>query len=113
MMRLFRLRLTRLAVITTLLGSLGALVAAAPAASAAPAGGATGWIRIAPLSPQAPPMDMYVYPFGDPGSPTVLKDVTYGSVSRYVAVSPGQYSVAMRGFGASAASNPAWTTSFM
>ncbi len=114
MMRLFRLRLTRLAVITTLLGSLAALLAAAaPAASAASAGGATGWIRIAHLSPQAPPMDMYVYPFGDPGSPTVLKDVTYGSVSRYVPVSPGQYSVAMRGFGAPATSKPALTTSFM
>ena len=114
MMRLFRLRLTRLAVFTTLLGGLAALVAAAaPAASAASAGAATGWIRIAHLSPQAPPMDMYVYPFGDPGSPTVLKDVTYGSVSRYVAVSPGQYSVAMRGFGAPATSNPALTTSFM
>src|ERR1700742_5349880 len=118
-MRLFqwgpaRGRRARLAVITTLLGSMAALVAAAaPSASAAPTGGAEGWIRIAHLSPQAPPMDMYVYPFGDPGSPTVLKDVTYGAVSRYVAVTPGQYTVAMRGFGAPATSNPALTTSFM
>ncbi len=100
--------------ITTLLGSMAALVAAAaPSASAAPAGGETGWIRIAHLSPQAPPMDMYVYPFGDPGDPTVLKDVSYGTVSRYVAVTPGQYTVAMRGFGAPATSKPALTTSFM
>ena len=119
MKRLFRWcaawrRLGRLAMITTLLGSMAGLVAvAAPAASAAPTGGATGWIRIAHLSPQAPPMDMYVYPFGDPGSPTVLKDVRYGNVSRYVAVTPGQYSVAMRGFGAPATSKPALTTSFM
>lgn len=114
MMRLFRLRLTRLAVITTLLASMvGLVAAAAPAASAAPAGAATGWIRIAHLSPQAPPMDMYVYPFGDPGRPTVLKDVRYGTVSRYIAVTPGQYSVAMRGFGAPATSKPALTTSFM
>jgi hypothetical protein len=118
-MRLFRWRaawrhLARLAMITTLLGSMAALVAtAAPSASAAPAGGETGWIRIAHLSPQAPPMDMYVYPFGDPGDPTVLKDVRYGTVSRYVAVIPGQYSVAMRGFGAPATSKPALTTSFM
>ena len=118
-MRLFQWRpawwrLARLAVITTLLGSMAALAAAAaPSASAAPTGGAEGWIRIAHLSPQAPPMDMYVYPFGDPGSPTVLKDVKYGAVSRYVAVTPGQYTVAMRGFGAPATSNPALTTSFM
>ena len=119
MMRLLRWgaagrRLGRLAMITTLLGSMAGLLAvAAPAASAALTGGATGWIRIAHLSPQAPPMDMYVYPFGDPGSPTVLKDVRYGNVSRYVAVTPGQYSVAMRGFGAPATSKPALTTSFM
>lgn len=114
MMRLFRLRLARLAMITTLLGSMAALVAAAaPSASAAQTGGETGWIRIAHLSPQAPPMDMYVYPFGDPGDPTVLKDVRYGTVSRYVAVNPGQYTVAMRGFGAPATSKPALTTSFM
>jgi hypothetical protein len=113
-MRLFRWRLARLAAITTLLGSMAALVAvAAPSASAAPVSGQSGWIRIAHLSPQAPPMDMYVYPFGDPGQPTVLKDVKYGAVSRYVAVAPGQYTVAMRGFGAPATSNPALTTSFM
>ena len=118
-MRLFRWRpawwsLSRLAAITTLLGSMAAVaLAAAPAASAAPASGSPGWIRIAHLSPEAPPMDMYVYPFGEPGHPTVLKDVTYGAVSRYVAVTPGQYTVAMRGFGAPATSNPALTTSFM
>jgi hypothetical protein len=58
-------------------------------------------------------MDMYVYPFGNPGRPLVLKDVSYGAVSAYMAVSPGQYTVAMRGFGAPASSKPALTTSFM
>jgi hypothetical protein len=58
-------------------------------------------------------MDMYVYPFGDPGRPVVLKDVGYGAVSAYMAVRPGQYTVAMRGFGAPASSKPALTTSFM
>jgi hypothetical protein len=43
----------------------------------------------------------------------VLKDVSYGAVSAYMAVSPGQYTVAMRGFGAPASSKPALTTSFM
>jgi Domain of unknown function (DUF4397) len=112
-MRLLR-PLARLAMITILLGSAAVLVAAAsPAASAAPAAGPDGWIRIAHLSPQAPAMDMYLYPFGNPGQAIVLKDVSYGAVSAYMAVIPGQYTVAMRGFGAPASSKPALTTSFM
>jgi len=107
-------RLARLATITTLLGATAALVAAtSPAASAAPVAAPDGWVRIAHLSPQAPAMDMYVYPFGNPGRPLVLKDVSYGAVSAYMAVSPGQYTVAMRGFGAPPSSKPALTTSFM
>jgi len=103
-----------MAMITTLLASTAAIVAAtSPAASAAPSAGTAGWIRIAHLSPQAPAMDMYVYPFGDPGRPVVLKDVGYGAVSAYLAVSPGQYTVAMRGFGAPTSSKPALTTTFM
>ena len=113
-MRLLRRRLAPLAMITTLLGSTAALVAAtSPAASAAPVAVRAGWIRIAHLSPEAPAMDMYVYPFGDPGRPVVLKDVSYGAVSAYVAVVPGQYTVAMRGFDAPATSKPALTASFM
>jgi hypothetical protein len=112
-MRILR-RLARLMAITALLGGTAALVAAtSPAASAASASGRSGWVRIAHLSPQAPAMDMYVYPFGNPGRPLVLKDVSYGAVSAYMAVSPGQYTVAMRGFGAPASSKPALTTSFM
>jgi uncharacterized protein DUF4397 len=103
-----------MAMITTLLASTAAVVAAtSPVASAAPATGKDGWIRIAHLSPEAPAMDMYVYPFGSPGRPVVLKDVSYGAVSAYMAVVPGQYTVAMRGFGAPATSKPALTTSFM
>ena len=112
-MRLLR-RLARLATITTLLAGAAVLVpVTSPAASAAAAAGPDGWVRIAHLSPQAPAMDMYVYPFGNPGRPLVLKDVSYGAVSAYMAVSPGQYTVAMRGFGAPASSKPALTTSFM
>jgi hypothetical protein len=58
-------------------------------------------------------MDIYLYPFGNPGHPVVLRDVTYGDVSAYMAVSPGQYTVAMRGFGAPATSHPALITNFM
>jgi Domain of unknown function (DUF4397) len=112
-MRLLR-RAAWLGTITMLLGGAAVLVAVtSPAASAAPAAAPDGWVRIAHLSPQAPAMDMYVYPFGNPGRPVVLKDVSYGAVSAYMAVSPGQYTVAMRGFGAPASSKPALTTSFM
>ena len=107
-------KLARLATITTLLGGTAAIVAAAsPAASAAPGASQDAWVRIAHLSPKAPAMDMYLYPFGEPGHSIVLRDVSYGDVSAYMAVSPGQYSVAMRGFGAPASSPPALITSFM
>ena len=69
-MRLLR-HLARLATITTLLGGTAVLVAATSlAASAAPAAVPDGWVRIAHLSPQAPTMDMYLYPFGDPAAPS-------------------------------------------
>lgn len=113
-MQLLRWRLARLTLIVTLLGAMGALLAAAaPAASAAPVASPAAWVRIAHLSPEAPAMDMYMYPFGDPQHPTILKDVSYGAVSSYMAAAPGQYTVAMRGFGAPATSKPALTTSFM
>jgi len=112
--------LARLATTATLLGGTAVLVCAtSPAAYAAPlaaAGAANaqdGWVRIAHLSPEAPAMDMYLYPFGDPGDLIVLRDVSYGEVSAYQALSPGEYTVAMRGFGAPESSKPALTTSFM
>jgi uncharacterized protein DUF4397 len=115
-MRFFR-HLARLATIATLLGGTAVLVSAtSPAASAAPTSAAAtqdGWVRIAHLSPEAPAMDMYLYPFGNPGDLIVLRDVSYGDVSAYQTLSPGEYTVAMRGFGAPSSSKPALTTSFM
>lgn len=114
-MRLLR-RLARLAAIPMLLGACAAVIAAAaPAASAASLAAASqdGWVRIANLSPQAPAMDIYLYPFGDPAHPTVLRDVSYGDVSAYMTLAPGQYTVAMRGFDAPASSHPALVSSFM
>jgi Domain of unknown function (DUF4397) len=109
--------LARLAAIAVLAGGTVTFIAAAPpAASASTAAAAAthdGWVRIAHLSPKAPAMDMYLYPFGDPEQATVLRDVAYGDVSAYMALSPGQYTVAMRGFGAPASSAPALATSFM
>ena len=115
-MRLLRC-MARLATIATLLGGTATFIAAtSPPASASttvPAAAQDGWVRIAHLSPEAPAMDIYMYPFGNPGHPVVLRDVSYGDVSAYMAVSPGQYTVAMRGFGAPATSHPALITNFM
>jgi hypothetical protein len=106
--------LARVAAIPMLLGGFAAVVAAAsPIASAAPLAAQDGWVRIAHLSPEAPAMDIYLYPFGDPVHPTVVRDVGYGDVSAYMALSPGQYTVAMRGFDAPASSHPALVSSFM
>jgi Domain of unknown function (DUF4397) len=112
--------LARLAAITTLLGGTAAVAAAAspaasaaPRVSAAPAAMPDGWVRCAHLSPDAPAMDIYMYQFGDISHPMILRHVTYGGVSEYMAVSPGQYTVAMRAAGAPASSLPVLVTSFM
>ena len=57
-------------------------------------------------------MDIYMYAFGEASHPMVLRHVSYGGVSAYMAVSPGRYSVAMRGAGAPASSPPILVTSF-
>ena len=118
-MRLFR-HSARLATIAALLVGAGALAAAiSPAASAASKASTAsaamqeGWVRCAHLSPDAPAMDIYMYQFGDPSHPMILRHVSYGGVSEYMAFSPGQYTVAMRAAGASAASSPVLVTSFM
>jgi Domain of unknown function (DUF4397) len=96
--------------IAALLG-FGACIAA-PAASAA-AAPATGWVRCANLSPGNPAVDIYLIAFGNSGQPIVLRHVTYGDVSSYMAVSAGQYTVAMRPVGAPASSPPVVSTNFM
>ena len=69
-MRLLR-RAAWLATITTLLGATAALVAVtSPATSAAPVAGPDGWVRIAHLPAQAPALEMYMYPFGNPVAPS-------------------------------------------
>jgi hypothetical protein len=126
-MRLGR-RLVLLAAITSLLGSPFATIAAAsPAASAATTGppaaqagaisaaaeqGNVGWVRCANLS-QGTPEDVYLYSFGDPGNPTVLMNEGYGSVSSYMQLSAGEYTVAVRPVGVAASSPASITTSFM
>ena len=84
--------------------------AAAPAASAAPAKAGVGWIRLAHLSPNTPAVDVYLYSFGNSKAMIVLHHVSYGTVSPYEKVAAGEYTVAMRGAGASASSAPVLST---
>jgi hypothetical protein len=87
-----------------------ALLLGIPAAAASAAQG-TGWIRLAHLSPNTPPVDVYLYSFGNSDAKIVLHHVAYGEVSPYEAVTPGDYSVAMRAAGAPASSQPVLSTS--
>ena len=109
------MRLRRiLALCTVLTASLGyGASVAAPAALAATSSTATGWVRCANLSPGNPAVDIYLLAFGNSGNPTVLKHVTYGDVSSYMAVPSGEYTVAMRSVGAPASSPPIVSTNFM
>ena len=102
-----------LALFTALAALLGfGLSLTAPAASAA-AMPATGWVRCANLSPGNPAVDIYLIAFGNSGQSMVLRHVSYGDVSSYMAVSAGQYTVAMRPVGAPASSPPVVSTNFM
>ncbi len=86
-------------------------IPAAATASAASATTSTGWIRLAHLSPNTPPVDVYLYSFGNSNAQIVLHHVAYGTVSPYEAVAAGDYSVAMRAAGASPSSQPVLSTS--
>jgi hypothetical protein len=106
-------RLVRLALLATLLGGTAAVLAPEAFAAGQPAAAADqGFVRCANLSPGTPE-DIYLYPFGDPMHPTVLMHDGYGSVSEYMPVKAGQYTVAMRPVGAAASSPPSVSTSFM
>ena len=115
-MRLRR-RFARLAAVITLLVCGVACLATAPlAASAATTGTAganDGWVRCANLSPGTAAVDIYLYAFGNPVHPTILRDANYGNVSTYMAVSAGEYTVAMRPVGATASSPPVVSANFM
>jgi hypothetical protein len=98
--------LARLAVVAVLaLGVFGVGVSAASASSG------VGWIRLAHLSANTPPVDVYLYSFGHSHAKIVLTHVAYGTVSPYEQVPAGEYTVAMRGTGAAAGSKPVLSTS--
>lgn len=106
-------RFGRLALLLAPAGLLiGSLLYAAPAASATVTAKATGtgWLRLAHLSPNTPPVDVYLYSFHNPNAMIVLHHVAYGTVSGYETVPAGEYTVAMRGAGASSTSPPVLST---
>jgi Domain of unknown function (DUF4397) len=106
-------RLVLLTALATLLGGIVAALSPTAFAIGKPGSAANqGLVRCANLSPGTPE-DIYLYPFGDPMHPTVLMHDGYGSVSAYMPVAAGQYTVAMRPVGASASSPPSVSTSFM
>jgi hypothetical protein len=91
-------------------GLTGLLAPAASAATATSMPHMDGWIRLAHLSPNTPAVDVYLYSFSNAHKPLVLHHVAYGTVSSYMPVAPGEYTVAMRGAGASPGSPPVLST---
>jgi hypothetical protein len=94
-----------------MLVAASALLLGVPAAAASAAAQGTGWIRLAHLSPDTPPVDVYLYSFGNSNAKIVLHHVSYGEVSPYEAVTAGDYSVAMRAAGAASSSQQVLSTS--
>jgi Domain of unknown function (DUF4397) len=108
--RAFRLirPLAVLAVSLGLLGYCGPAAFAAGSATSAPAG--DGYLRLAHLSPNTPPVDVYLYPFDEASAIVVLRHVAYGTVSPYETVASGEYTVAMRLAGTAPAAKPVLST---
>ena len=88
------------------------LLAVAPGAAfaASSTSAPVGWVRLAHLSPNTPPVDVYLYPYGSSAAHLVLDHVAYGDASPYESLAPGIYVVAMRAAGASATTNPVIST---
>lgn len=87
-----------------------ALLPATTASAATTGAPQTGWVRLAHLSPNTPPVDVYLYPFGNPTAKIILKHVAYGTASSYEPLAPGLYLVAMRAAGAGSTTNPVIST---
>jgi hypothetical protein len=65
-----------------------------------------GYARLAHLSPDTPPVDVYLSSVTGAIPQKVFKAVGYGVMSNYMALPPGAYAVAMRGVGAAPTSPP-------
>jgi hypothetical protein len=86
-------------------GAVGAVVAASPAAAAT-----VGYVRLAHLSPDTPPVDVYLGAVSG-GAPKKFPAVGYGTVSTYLPLEVGTYSVAMRNVNAAESTPPVLSTS--
>jgi hypothetical protein len=103
------------ALVVALLAVLAGL-GAAPAALAnppapPPAAGAPAYLRLAHLSPDTPPVDVYVDSAADPSRSFVVPGVGYGAVSDYRPLPPDSYVISMRAAGAPASAPPVISTS--
>lgn len=94
------------------LSALVAVLLAVPTvAVATPAQAATvGYVRLAHLSPDTPAVDVYLSSVAG-GAPRKFPAVGYGTVSTYLPLPTGTYSVAMRNVGAADTSQPVLSTS--
>jgi Domain of unknown function (DUF4397) len=91
-----------------LTGTLALLALVAPTASAQNT--TDGYVRLAHLSPNTQPVDVYLYSFGDSSAQLVLHHVSYGTVSPFEQLAAGEYTVAMRPAGAAPSTNPVLST---
>ncbi|WP_409329836.1 DUF4397 domain-containing protein [Trujillonella humicola] len=87
---------------------LAAVCATLPLSGAQAAG--NGQLRLAHLSPDTPPVDVYVDSVSAPGTGQAFPAVGYGTVSDYQQVPPGTYAISMRQAGADPASPPVLST---
>jgi hypothetical protein len=90
--------------LTVLATGVVAVVAAGPAQA-----DNVGYVRLAHLSPDTPAVDVYLGSVAG-GSPRKFPAVGYGTVSGYLPVPIGTYSVAMRNVGAADTSAPVLST---
>jgi hypothetical protein len=95
-----------LAAVTAVLAAAAMLAVAAPAAAAA----SVGYVRLAHLSPDTPPVDVYLRSQDGAMREQVFPGVGYGQMSDYLSLPVGGYAVAMRQAGAEPASRPVLTT---
>jgi hypothetical protein len=87
---------------------LGAGLSAAIASPASAEAG-VGYVRLAHLSPDTPPVDVYVDDLAGKMKGLKFDAVPYGVMSDYLPVPPGTYAVSMRKVGADPKSRPVLT----
>jgi hypothetical protein len=96
---------------TAALLSAGLAFVGAAVGAAAPAAAATvGYVRLAHLSPDTPPVDVYLAPVAAGSKAQKFPAVGYGVVSAYLPLPAGTYAVAMRNNGAPESTAPVLST---